>query len=483
MVLAGYHALAPTASASEQEIAGVEPVSETSEEAAPSEARSDADQHADLERLNAIRDEVQREVEEIRGFAAGRPVTIALRSREELRQRLVDLVEEDLGPREMLLTQRIVEMLGLLPPERDYLEMMLDLLEDQVAGYYDYRTQTFYLLESDSASADRTVIAHELMHALQDARWSLEELQDTPWTISDVALARSALVEGEATVLMGRYAAGDDSALQAVGLSAVNLAVGMAVTSMPQVPRFFVDTLVAPYIWGMRFASSLWIDGGWPAVDAAWERLPLSTEAIEWPERYQAEYDEPTFLTFRSARGEEPDDSDIIGVTNLRAMWVQLLMSVGEGERSASARARSAVDGWDGDRLDVWLERGDVPAQLLWLSVWDSVGDAEEAFAMFQEVASRAWCAALREPSIAPEGEMAPAEPLCIEGEHGERCALLGETRAVLVERWGDLVIVAMEYGEGIGDASFPRLMEHVNHAFATHERFGYPDALRSPTR
>jgi len=57
------------------------------------------------------------------------------------------------------------------------------------------------------------------------------------------------------------------------------------------------------------------------------------------------------------------------------------------GQTGALDEAKRAADGWDGDRIRVY-SRKDHPSAVVWLSVWDTVHDAEQAQSAAERVLS-----------------------------------------------------------------------------------------------
>jgi hypothetical protein len=63
----------------------------------------------------------------------------------------------------------------------------------------------------------------------------------------------------------------------------------------------------------------------------------------------------------------------------------ELEMSVYFGQGATDDDAKRAADGWDGDRIRVYSARG-AAAAVVWLSVWDTEKDAEQAAAAAERI-------------------------------------------------------------------------------------------------
>ncbi|HEY5474803.1 MAG TPA: hypothetical protein VIK32_16645, partial [Candidatus Limnocylindrales bacterium] len=94
--------------------------------------------------------------------------------------------------------------LGLLPAGSDLEQMELELQAGQVVGFYDPESKGLYVL-SDSGGVgpvEKMTFSHEYTHALQDQVFGLDKLAIDAPDQGDRDFARTALVEGDATLAM-----------------------------------------------------------------------------------------------------------------------------------------------------------------------------------------------------------------------------------------------------------------------------------------
>src|SRR5258708_4649423 len=70
-----------------------------------------------------------------------------------------------------------------------------------VQGYYDIKEKTLYLYDDITGAYERGVLIHEMVHALQDQHFGLDKLHQTD-DADDAELAKTALIEGDATYTM-----------------------------------------------------------------------------------------------------------------------------------------------------------------------------------------------------------------------------------------------------------------------------------------
>jgi hypothetical protein len=225
---------------------------------------------------------------------------------------------------------------------------------------------------------NKTVIAHEMTHALSDQHFDLDELHTASKKNDDQSLAVSALIEGEATLAMMAAGQEDWEGAEIVKLPAEGLGRGMELMmpflsslgggkSLKNAPPIIAESMLFPYIRGLVFCARLANDDGWKGIDAAYLDPPLSTEQILHPAKYKAEPDHPVLVD--------------LGDLNPGEGWKEVSRNVmGEMQTAVLLRGhdgRTAAAGWDGDRYAVF-EGPDEKLALVWSTTWDSEDDARE---------------------------------------------------------------------------------------------------------
>ncbi len=71
----------------------------------------------------------------------------------------------------------------------------------RLQGYYSIQDKTLYVYDDVSGAYERGVLIHEMVHALQNQHFGLEKLHQDAGD-DDAALAKDALIEGDATYTM-----------------------------------------------------------------------------------------------------------------------------------------------------------------------------------------------------------------------------------------------------------------------------------------
>ena len=250
-------------------------------------------------------------------------------------------------------------------------------------GLFDFEAHTLWLRD-DLGGGDRGVLVHEMVHALQAQTFGMPP---TP-ADDDAVLAIESLYEGDATFVRELWAAREegqpaaDRANDAVMIvrthTRESLASGLGIPeSASRGPRF--GETLSTYLDGMIFVASLWKAGGFARVDAAYARLPRSTEQILHPEKYVAD-EAPIAVEAPPV----PPNTTKLAEGTLGELRTRLLL--------ARCSKTPAVGGWGwgGDRYVVAEGAGGRLA-LLWSTEWDSVGDAMRFEAALRRVSDRCW--------------------------------------------------------------------------------------------
>jgi hypothetical protein len=344
--------------------------------------RADGDTLAALLRRT---DAVAREVARVRGLPLKRPIPNEVVDRAELHARLLKMAAEDKTAVDSAAEGFALERWGMIPPGTDYKSLLVDVLTEQVAGYYDPETKKLTISRSagDDPAWAEMVLAHEIDHGLQDQSFDLHRFEDVPSSEGDAAAARHALVEGDGIavmieVMLARRRAKVDWANPeiATAIEKSMSAPGIGSDGIDRAPLAIREAMLFPYRAGFGFIAALRRRQPWSAVDAAFARPPRSTEQVLHPERYLAD-DPPIPIEARASAalpGFAIAHSTVWGELGF-GLW---LRSRGVDERTAD----EAAAGWGGDRVIVLARPGDrrvSHAVGIARTEWDTEADAIEA--------------------------------------------------------------------------------------------------------
>lgn len=336
-----------------------------------------------------------RAAERVRGLRFVHDVPIRIEADDEI----VEFVRSRIDERELEHARVFYVAIGLLPPDMDVRQMLLDVMGEQIVGFYDPDSGTLVVRDDvarelrarESAGGDPTtassavVLVHELVHALQDQRLELgAHYHFAPGhreRSGDEANAFASLVEGDATLAMIGWLAHDaghrlseltehPERLRALLTPETLSGGGPQLAGAPAIVR---APLLSRYFDGMLFCATLHARGGFRIVDAAHRDPPTTSEQVLHPDRYLAHEEgeaiEIPALPALEALGYAAHDEDTLGELEL-SVWLAL----GSGQdRDAAAGA-----GWGGDRLRVYRTEAGTTASVWW-TLWDTEPDAVEA--------------------------------------------------------------------------------------------------------
>jgi hypothetical protein len=305
-----------------------------------------------------------REVERLRGLTFLHDVTLRTIDRSELRP----LIREQLAksiPYSIEDYIKVLQALQLVDTSTpDVIGRMFQLYDSQVLAFYDPMTHTYFAIRqlpeslgglTDSSALQESVVMHELVHALQDQRFSAAQRDRALQHDTDGELAYHALLEGEATLVMLDYLLekSGQSFDEAVKSDFLINALGGAAAAEKSVdaatPKYFVEVLKFPYLEGLKLVADAYRRGGWKEIDRLHANPPRTTRELLHPAEYWA----------RVARGEKgsapfnpPASRDLLTTERLGEFHWRYLVG-------------DHAEGWVDDRVMVKCD-GSVVAETRW---------------------------------------------------------------------------------------------------------------------
>ncbi|MGH7572264.1 MAG: hypothetical protein ACREMK_10515 [Gemmatimonadota bacterium] len=327
---------------------------------------------------------VSREVAAIRDLEWRRPVDFRISDRATIQRYARETLDSEMTAGQWAAYEALLAHCGLLPGGVDLRDLVVRLYAEQVAGYYEPDRKTFYLADWLPRLIQRAVVAHEATHALQDQHYDLVRWMDEVSPTEDAALARAAVIEGDAMVTMLAYLLGplgtrpEDLPDLDELLSGEAVAMGQGFPTFASAPPALQRLFLFPYVEGSGFVLAGLRRGGWAAVDGLYGDPPASTEQILHPERYWETRDEPRAPEPRLPETRAPEPAVEAGQEPwISGSWgelgVQLVLAAALGD---TALAGDAARGWDGDRYALYRTESGPPAYV-WTILWDTPADAE----------------------------------------------------------------------------------------------------------
>jgi hypothetical protein len=356
--------------------------------------------------------ELVHAAERYRGLTLKRRVPWGRVSEPELRREIAADFQEDLPPARLAAVELSLKAFGFIPESMDLATYYPELLTSQIAGFYDPHRKALAVVDRDGGLLGKEVTAqfgaelvrkmedgllvHELTHALQDQHFDLDRLND-PDPLSDSGVARLALVEGDASLVMldelvqapleqlpeGRSLVSEMLADSAGAASPDRAGKLPGEKEMAAAPPWFRDMLLFSYSQGAAFCLEVRRQGGQQLLDYAFATdPPRSSEQILHPEKWYGHRDDPVAIVWPALGDALPGYAKAAeGQLGEEGMRVLLRPALEDAARAAAAAA-----GWGGDRFAIYVRGGGAGRRLLvWIADWDTAEDA----ARFQAAALR----------------------------------------------------------------------------------------------
>ena len=340
------------------------------------------------------------DVVSIRGLPAPASLDVSFIARADLPALLDRLLTHD-DRRWYHNTTTLYRLLGLLRNDQDYLSVYNSFGSDAILGLYSPPDKRLWVVTKDGKAEDasalsrdeKATLAHELVHALQDASFDLDTTLQSVLDDLDRNLAYTAVIEGDAVTHERLYAQ-----RFALGTGAGRLAA-FALAPRADVPPGIERELRFPYSAGADWVTALRARSGTARIDELLRTPPSATALILHPALFDSGW-RPRPVSLPNIAGAlgagwARESGGTLGEFELQN---ELLL------RLRSIDATTAAAGWDGDHYDVYVSGG---RSLAVFRVF--FRDAEEAAAF--AAAQRHWLEAAGADLQAPAGVTVGAVP------------------------------------------------------------------------
>ncbi|WP_255192909.1 Hvo_1808 family surface protein [Natronobeatus ordinarius] len=329
------------------------------------------------------------------------PVEVSSREefQEETEQRFENVTDE-----ERLAENLRFEALFMVDRETDAVAASEALYGGAANGYYDPNADEIVLVSNDpeTPALNEVILAHELLHALQDQRFDLQRYERQT---QDQHNAKNGLIEGDAVWVETEYEERCEETWVCVLPSDDEAGEGVD-ESLSELPAEFnwgiYFTLYQPYSDGPAYIEYLLEEGGWDAVNAAYDEPPASSSEVIRP----GEEREPAPIEFEDTSSDDWNRLELENETAYESFGEAAMVSMlshGALDRSADASVvtlgefvatdeqgyidsieydQPYTNGWAGDTFVAYATDAETidESGYVWQTTWTSVTDAE-AFA------------------------------------------------------------------------------------------------------
>lgn len=282
-------------------------------------------------------------VQDERGLLFDQPVFVDFLPEDEFVETVTgddaDLTDDDRAAIEDSVAE--LRALGLVEGDFDLFGEQNELQGDTTLAYYSPETERITVRGTELTPFLRSVIVHEMTHALQDQHFDLDAVREQVGEDGDLRFR--VVVEGDASNVEDAYVAGFSAAEQHLYSSEQSDQL-LEDDTDPESTQDYSPVLAAffsaPYAFGPVFVSAIEAEGGHAAVNRAIQHPPTSEAALFDPNRFLDGIDPVTVDQPTVDDGQEVLDDGEFGAFT----WFVVLSSRIDGRD-----ALTFVDGWAGD--------------------------------------------------------------------------------------------------------------------------------------
>lgn len=235
------------------------------------------------------------------------------------------------------------------------------------ADFYDFQRDQLYIVNGGQALSGLRgmLLAFAYTQALNDQRHDLGNLLAEYPADTDQGLALRAVINGDALFTQQTYL---DQLLTNDPNTAFTLLRSALLTPQNTETATPYQQASARFTYetGRAFIQYIHNTGGWAAVDALYDNLPVSTEQILHPIRY-LEGDTPVTVEMTPLTDENLLYLGVVGELTLREHLQQQL---------EPAQAFLLAEGWGGDAFYLYGQADQLT--LIWRIAWDTTRDAAD---------------------------------------------------------------------------------------------------------
>lgn len=343
-------------------------------------------------------DDAVAQLSKITGLAPLKKVQSATITREGVRKFLEQKLKEEVKPEEIQQEELAMKRFGLLPEKFDLKAATVDLITEQAAAFYDFRTKKLYMLEGEGLkdpageslgkSGERMIIVHELAHALADQHFDLGKFIRKSRS-DDSSTARMAVMEGQATWLMmetmmdnaGQSMRKMPGMVDMMGSSATE-AMASQYPVLASSPLYLRTSLIFPYNQGLRFQQAVVQKLGNAGFSEVFRKPPVSSQQVLHPDKYFAKL-EPLKVQLP----EGPKNYKLITEGTVGELEHSVLLE----QYLTKHDADEIAPAWRGARLALFENKTGKSVTMLYASEWDSPASAKRYFDAYRKVLAGKW--------------------------------------------------------------------------------------------
>ncbi len=330
--------------------------------------------------LQADIDRTEIQVQDIRQLTATDVLNREIMSEDDLRHVASRRLADQYLPEEVQSDLLFYEAFGFIDGNANLFGIAENLVVNQTADFYDREQNVMYMVEGNGLDPFRSILyARHYALALQNQNFDTQRLIDDALEAQeyDRAMALLALFEGDAHLTTLLFAEELIEQNPTSASSLISQIIGSPNVGLNEEAAILSSELLFPSEAGLSFVQGLFEESNdWRLVNAAYQRLPLSTEQILHPTLYLL-YEEPhdiSLLALNDFWNEQfPNEEwnlvrdQALGEFYLREHLRLFFSNVIAGEIAA---------GWGGDRFLLYRNEADNEIVMVWKTSGDTPEDA-----------------------------------------------------------------------------------------------------------
>jgi len=304
--------------------------------------------------LDALVAPLYQQLAALKGVQApGPPPPVLIRSRDETRRFMEQELDRRYSPARLESERKGMVAWGLIPPDYDLKRLFLDLMQEQIAAYYDPRGKVMVVGDWLTPEEQQAALLHELVHALQDREIPLDQFIAPDPGRGDQLLARQALIEGEAVAmtfeLVFRAQGKDFASMPDVNAARSLIVAGTVGARINAAPKFLRELILFSYMEGLTFVHQFRRRHPWSAMPTLYRDPPRSTTQILHPDKRLVSRQDPIPIDLPDLGALLPAARQVAD-DELGEFALGAVLGLQLGEEAG----RRAAVGWRGDRYRIW---------------------------------------------------------------------------------------------------------------------------------
>ena len=328
--------------------------------------------------LDSVITEAQQNVVNLRLLRPTGAITREFKTREDLETITRGFFRRSALRDQVFETEELYTALGLMEEEQDLEDILSAIQTQQVFAVFDDEAEKVYVVSeaTNIGPVEELAIALSYMGAMLQQQFDVSNLRRRARDANyDMLRAVDALVVGDVAQVADGYIQRFITPEEYEELTKP-----LPGDKLLQAPVVVQKANRFPKLEGKNFVAALDAESEnpWEGVDAAYRRMPASTEQVMHPEKYLAD-EQPRFTAV-------PNIADDLGKA-----WVEVSSNtMGEfllrtylEQHLAANQAADAAAGWGGDRYS--LLTGPAGERLLLVFItWDSFQEAAQFYNTYQ---------------------------------------------------------------------------------------------------